>query len=308
MLKNTLGNIFDIQRFSVHDGPGIRTTVFLKGCPLRCLWCHNPESHKAGVNLAYYSNKCSLCGACASVCPNGCHEITDGKHVFSRHGCVSCGKCVEACAFGALELYGMRKSAEEVFSEVIRDKSFYENSGGGMTVSGGEPLMQPDFLVELLKKAKSENVHTCIETSGFAEEETVRRVAEYTDIFLFDIKATDDGRHLALTGVPFTKIKENLFLLDSLGKSIVLRCPLIPEVNTDTAHIENIAKIAVSLENLLEVNVMAYHTLGNGKYDALGMENKMSGKDAMTKDEKERYIAAISEAINRITDKPIKVC
>ena len=302
------GNIFDIQRFSVHDGPGIRTTVFLKGCPLNCIWCHNPESQRTTDNLAFYESKCVKCGACIEVCPNSVHIINGEKHALDRHGCLSCGKCVEACSYGALEIYGKRETVESIISEVARDKTFYKNSGGGMTVSGGEPLMQGDFLVALLKSAKDEGIHTCIETSGFGSEKVVRSVAEYTDIFLFDVKATNDEKHKKLTGVPFSPIKKNLLLLDSLGKNIVLRCPLVPGINTDEEHIENIAEIAVSLENLLEINVMAYHTLGNGKYDALGMDNKMSGHDAMSKEDKEKYINAISEAIKNKTDKSIKVC
>jgi len=302
------GNIFDIQRFSVHDGPGIRTTVFVKGCPLKCIWCHNPESQNVSVNLAYYSNKCVSCGACAAVCPNGCHRIEDGKHVFDRESCTSCGECVKACPFGVLELFGRRESVENIISEVARDNTFYKNSGGGMTVSGGEPLMQGEFLIELLKSAKNENIHTCIETSGFGSEEVLREAAKYTDIFLFDIKATDDELHKKLTGVPFYPIKKNLLLLDSLGAKIIMRCPLVPGVNTDEGHIENIAKIAAELENLIEVNVMAYHTLGNGKYDALGMENEMRGHEAMTKEDKEKYINAILEEITKNTDKQIKVC
>lgn len=302
------GNIFDIQRFSVHDGPGIRTTVFLKGCPLSCIWCHNPESQRSSDNLAFYENKCVKCGACIDACPNNVHTIDAEKHDLDRHGCVSCGKCVEACSYGALEIYGKRETVDSIISEVARDKTFYKNSGGGMTVSGGEPLMQGDFLVALLKSAKEEGIHTCIETSGFGFEKVVRSAAEYTDIFLFDVKATSDEKHKELTGVPFSPIKKNLLLLDSLGKSIVLRCPLVPGVNTDDGHIESIAELAASLENLIEVNVMAYHTLGNGKYDALGMDNKMRGHDAMSKEDKEKYINSISEAIKKRTDKSIKVC
>ncbi len=302
------GNIFDIQRFSVHDGPGIRTTVFLKGCPLKCLWCHNPESQRVNNNLALYKNKCVECGACVTACPNGCHSFDSNEHIIDRARCNECGVCAKACPFGALEMFGRRESVDVILEEVLRDKSFYKNSGGGMTVSGGEPLMQGEFLVELLKKAKEAGVHTCIETSGFSNEKIIRAVAEYTDIFLFDIKATDDEKHKALTAVPFTPIKNNLLLLDSLGAKIVLRCPLVPDVNTDEGHIENIAKIAVGLNNLLEVNVMAYHTLGNGKYDALGMENKMSDKESMTKDEKEEYIKKISACIEKLGGKNIKVC
>ncbi|MBE6537282.1 MAG: glycyl-radical enzyme activating protein [Ruminococcaceae bacterium] len=302
------GNIFDIQRFSVHDGPGIRTTVFFKGCPLNCIWCHNPESQAVSKSLAYYENKCVGCGACKEACPKDCHSVLKDGHVIDRDKCLLCSKCVEACPFGALEMFGKTATVSSIIEEVARDKTFYKNSGGGMTVSGGEPLMQGDFLVELLKKAKEEGIHTCIETSGFGAEKTVRAAAEYTDIFLFDIKATDDEKHRELTGVPFAPIKKNLLLLDSIGKSIVLRCPLVPGVNTDEEHIKEIAKLAVSLENVIEVNVMAYHTLGNGKYDALDMDNKMTGHAAMEKTEKEKYISAISEEIQKHGSKNIKVC
>ena len=317
------GNIFDIQRFCVHDGPGIRTTVFFKGCPLRCIWCHNPESQKREVSLAYYENKCISCGACVLACQNKLHSFEEEKHIFSRYGCdenddyackstvsacVKCGKCASACPAGALELLGRKVSVSEVMGEVVRDKTFYKNSGGGMTVSGGEPLMQEQFLIELLKSAKEQGIHTCIETCGFASTETVRKVAKYTDIFLFDIKETDDDRHKELTGVPFAPIKENLMLLNSLGAKIVLRCPLIPDVNTREQHLEGIARIASSLDNLLEVNVMAYHLLGNGKYDALGMENKMLGHDAMTAEQKQECIDKISEKIEKISGNNIKVC
>lgn len=302
------GNIFDIQRFCVHDGPGIRTTVFFKGCPLRCIWCHNPESQKREVSLAYYAHKCVSCGACTVACTQNCHKITDKKHVFERYGCVYCGKCASACSVGAIELLGRKATVSEILDEVLRDKTFYKNSGGGMTVSGGEPLMQGQFLTELLKGAKDQGIHTCIETCGFASKDTVREVAKYTDVFLFDIKETNDTRHKELTGVPFTPIKENLMLLNSLGARIVLRCPLVPDINTREAHFDGIAKIASSLDNLAEVNVMAYHLLGNGKYDALEMENKMSGHAAMTDEQKKECIDKISKKITEISGKTVKVC
>lgn len=303
------GNIFDIQRFSVHDGPGIRTTVFLKGCPLRCIWCHNPESQKLSPSLALYTNKCVGCGACVNACPNDCHSFDEkGVHTIDREKCTLCGKCAEACLYGALELLGRKETVDSIMEEVLRDNTFYKNSGGGLTVSGGEPLMQGEFVLELLKRAKEEGIHTCMESCGFAPEEMVKSIAPYVDIFLFDVKATDDGKHKELTGVPFSPIKKNLFLLDSLGKKIILRCPLVPGINTDEAHIKEIAKIAAELDNLLEVNVMAYHTLGNGKYDALNMENKMEGHEAMSKEDKEKYIKAISEEIAKQTNKQIKVC
>ena len=302
-----LGNIFDIQRFSVHDGPGIRTTVFQKGCPLKCIWCHNPESQKVTPSLAYYPKSCIGCGECVKVCPNACHKIDGEIHIFDRSACTECGKCAEACITDALTLFGRRASVCEIMDEVRRDKSFYDNSGGGLTVSGGEPLLQGEFLIELLRSAKNEGIATAIETSGFGKKEILLGAAEHTDVFLFDIKETDDTRHCELTGVKFTPILENLKLLDSVGANIVLRCPLIPGVNTRDEHLSAIADLAVSLSSVKEVNVMAYHTLGNGKYDALDMENKMEGKSPMTGDEKESMIAKIRDKIAELGGVGIEV-
>ena len=302
------GNVFDIQRFSVHDGPGIRTTVFLKGCPLRCLWCHNPESHTSSVSLAYYAEKCVACGSCVDACAEACHNIVDGIHTLQRDSCTACGECSRVCAFGAVELMGNRMTVDSVLAEVLRDKAFYTNSGGGMTVSGGEPLAQPEFLIELLMRAREQGIHTCIETSGYAAEEVIRRVAEYTDLFLYDVKATDCDKHRLLTGVDFSPILDNLRLLDSLGKQIVLRCPLIPEVNTDDAHISNIALLASGLVNLVEINVMAYHTLGNAKYEALAIDNRLAGRAAMSDEEKQKYINRISDLMVNVYARHIRVC
>lgn len=301
------GTIFDIQRFCIHDGPGIRTTIFFKGCPLHCIWCHNPESQKMAAGLAYYADKCLSCGACVEVCSAHCHVLLDDEHRLDRRKCICCGKCASACPVGALELLGKAESVENILSEVLRDKLFYEKSGGGITVSGGEPLMQRAFLIALLKRAKEEGLHTCIETCGYASRETVIETANYTDIFLYDIKETDNERHKALTGVPFTPIKENLLLLDSLGSNSILRCPLIPDINTREEHFREIAAIAASLNNLLEINIMAYHLLGNSKYDALSMENPLRSHEAMTAAQKEDCIQKIRGAIKEICGKDIRV-
>lgn len=300
------GTIFDIQRFCVHDGPGIRTTVFFKGCPLRCIWCHNPESQKKKAEIAYYPQKCIGCGGCIAVCPENCHTLAEG-HCFDRTNCIACGKCAEACVADSLELLGKTETAEKILKEVLRDRPFYQNSGGGLTVSGGEPLMQSDFLLELLKGAKSEGLHTCLETCGFSSKEVLRETAQYTDLFLFDIKETDDVRHQKLTGVPFTPILENLRYLNSLGAAIILRCPLVPEINDREEHMEKIALLAAELE-VQEVNVMAYHRLGDGKYDAIGTENPFPDHEAMTAAQKQACIDFITEKIKTITTKEIKVC
>ncbi len=300
-----MGKVFDVQRFSIHDGPGIRTTVFFKGCPARCLWCHNPESQSASKCISLYADKCRGCGACAAVCEN--HKMTDGIHVFNRDACSACGKCVSECAFGALESFGYDISAEELIREVKRDATFYKNSGGGLTVSGGEPLAQPSFLFELLSLAKAEGLHTCIETCGYAPSSVIEKIAPLTDIFLFDIKESDSEKHLALTGVPLSPILENLRLLNRLGAKTVLRCPIIPSVNLSDEHLSAIADLACELESVEEVNVMAYHTLGNGKYSALGMKNPLPDLPAMSDAEKSECIEKIKKLISERTTKTVKV-
>ena len=303
-----LGNIFDIQRFCVHDGPGIRTTVFFKGCPLRCQWCHNPESHEKNISVAYYDGKCIVCGACVDVCENKCHvfENADGlshgrpKHKIKRDGCIKCGECSRACPSGALELLGREVSVDDVMREVVRDKMFYGNSGGGMTVSGGEPLIQGEFLLALLKSAKEQGIHTCIETCGFASAETLESVVPYTDLFLYDIKETDSERHKALTGVPLDVIISNLKLIDSLGAKTHIRCPLIPEKNLRDEHLEGIARLVSGLKNVAEINVMAYHTLGSSKYEALSLVDKMKGIPAMTDGQKKECVEKLSSYLAKL--------
>ena len=302
------GNIFDIQRFSVHDGPGIRTTVFFKGCPLRCVWCHNPESQKTAPALAYYGDKCIGCGACADVCKEGCHTLIDGIHSFDRTGCTVCGECATACATRSVELLGKRVTSDEVIKEVMRDALFYKTSGGGLTVSGGEPLMQGEFLIELLTAAKEKGIHVCIETCGFSNTETVKAVAPLTNIFLFDIKETDEMRHRELTGAPLTPILENLRLLDSLGSKIVLRCPLVPEMNVRDGHLRGIAELCASLKNVSEINVMAYHTLGSAKYEALSMPDGMKGIPPMSDEAKNGCIKKITEELLSLGVEKVKVC
>ena len=302
------GNIFDIQRFCVHDGPGIRTVVFFKGCPLRCIWCHNPESQKSEVSIACYLNKCIGCGACAVACKEACISVSDKGRVFDRAKCVKCGNCAKACLTGAIECLGKRMTAGDILDEVCRDNNFYKNSGGGMTVSGGEPLAQPRFLLELLRGARERGVSVCIETCGFAPKDVMAEVAKYTDVFLFDIKETDNERHERLTGVPFSPIEENLMMLNSMGARIILRCPLVPDINTREEHLRGIARIASRLNNLIEVNVMAYHLLGNGKYDALDMKNEMSGAEAMSPEQKKECISFISKSITEISGRTVKVC
>lgn len=266
-----MGTIFNIQKFSINDGPGIRTTVFMKGCPLNCLWCHNPESKSRKTEIFFDARKCVGCRSC-EVCPYGCHVFTDTEHIFNREKCIACGKCAAECYTDALELVGTEKSVEEIIAEVMKDEAFYENSGGGMTLSGGEPMFQFDFTYELLKRAKENGLHTCIETCGFAKWEQYEKIAELVDIFLFDYKETDPGKHKEFTGVTNELILENLKKLDEKGCKTVLRCPIIPGLNDTDEHFTGIAKTANSLRNVLEINVEPYHPLGKGKSEMLGKE------------------------------------
>ena len=266
-----MGTIFNIQKFSINDGPGIRTTVFMKGCPLNCLWCHNPESKSRKTEIFFDARKCVGCRSC-EVCPYGCHVFTDTEHIFNREKCTACGKCAAECYTDALELVGTEKSVEEIIAEVMKDEAFYENSGGGMTLSGGEPMFQFDFTYELLKRAKENGLHTCIETCGFAKWEQYEKIADLVDIFLFDYKETDPGKHKEFTGVTNELILENLKKLDEKGCKTVLRCPIIPGLNDTDEHFTGIAKTANSLRNVLEINVEPYHPLGKGKSEMLGKE------------------------------------
>ncbi len=264
--------VFDIQRFSLHDGPGIRTTVFLKGCPLRCLWCHNPESKSKKAELTLYKNRCIGCLDCLSACPNGVHSVSpSGEHLLDRTRCLVCGACAAACT-GALEVCGTEMRPEEVLEEVLKDLPFYENSGGGLTVSGGEPLLQAEFTYALLSMAKSRGLHTAIETSGYAPWETVREIAAVTDLFLWDVKETDPARHKAYTGVDNAVILENLRRLDAQGAKIVLRCPVIPGCNDREEHFAAVGKLAETLSAVEHVDIEPYHPLGISKADALGQE------------------------------------
>ncbi len=266
------GLVFDIQRFSLHDGPGIRTTVFLKGCPLHCAWCHNPESQTGVAALSYHPEHCIGCGACVAVCPNGCHVLDNASgHKLRRTDCTVCGICAKACPVGALSMIGSMRTVTDVMDEVMADRLFYEVSGGGMTVSGGEPMAQPAFTLALLKAARSRGIHTCLDTCGFCAPDALMQAIPYTDLFLFDIKVPADI-HAQWTGVPLEPILDSLCVLDDAGAPIRLRCPLIPGVNMTEAHLTTIAGVAATLKNIHGIDIVPYHPVGVSKRAAIGWE------------------------------------
>ncbi len=290
-----MGTIFNIQRFCINDGPGIRTTVFIKGCPLSCLWCHNPESKSTKAELFYDEKKCVGCGKCIAACKNECHTIGENGHIFDRNNCNKCFACSEVCFAEALEKTGYEITPEAALEEVLKDSAFYENSGGGLTVSGGEPMAQFDFTYALLKMAKEKGLHICMETCGFANSESYKKIAPFVDIFLFDYKITNKDDHKKYTGVSNEKILENLKMLDLLGAKTVLRCPIIPTVNDNEEHLLGIAKTANELTNILGIEIEPYHPLGSGKSKMLGIDYPLSELNFADEKEVEGWIKLIFE-------------
>lgn len=266
------GTVFNIQRFSLHDGPGIRTTVFLKGCNLSCAWCHNPESFSCEPQLEVDTVKCTSCGACAAVCPAHVHEIDSetGEHRFSFERCTSCGACLKACPANAIQTIGEKKTPEEVMEVVRKDLPYYGRSGGGITVSGGEATMQFDFLCELLTLCKQEGIHTCVETNGVLSKERLTALCELVDLFLVDFKHYDTKQHQHYTGAPNEPVYESLSLLREKQKPVLLRCPIIPGVNDCDAHFAAIREIKQTHPNLIGAEVMPYHDIGAVKWKNIG--------------------------------------
>lgn len=268
-------SIVDIKRFAVHDGPGIRTTVFLKGCSLSCLWCHNPESIRRGPELGFLKNKCSLCGECEKVCPEHCHSFADGGHRIDRSRCVFCGKCISACLYDALELYGRRISAQETAKLILEDRAFYNHSNGGATVSGGEPLLQAEYCAELFRILKAENIHCAVDTCGNVPWEAFEKVLPFTDMFLYDFKQIDSAKHKACTSAPNERILANLQRLSGCGRPIEIRMPLVPEHNMSDSDLSGAGKFLSGLRNLAAVRLLAYHSLARSKYESAGHEDTM---------------------------------
>jgi len=268
--------IFDIQRASLHDGPGIRTTIFLKGCPLDCLWCHNPEAIASKRQLFFQVDKCTQCGDCEKVCEDDVHHLIDGMHKIDYDRCTFCGNCVQACNFNALKIIGSEMSTDEVMLEIMADIDFYTNSGGGMTLSGGEPLAQFSFSMQLLKRCRELGVNTCVETSGFISPAQFKKSLPLIDILLFDYKLTGSEEHIKYTGVPNDCILENLDVVYQHGIPIILRCIVIPGINDTDQHFMGISALNEKYPNLKGIEILPYHTMGNNKRISIGLEETLS--------------------------------
>ncbi|MFC1919192.1 glycyl-radical enzyme activating protein [Chloroflexota bacterium] len=269
-MSNESAVIFNIQRFCVHDGPGIRTTVFLKGCPLRCQWCDNPESMNSVPELGFAAARCNKCGKCAGVCPEGAIEVDDdGMPGIDRKRCTACGECVPVCIPEALAIYGKRWTLDEVVEEARKDEGFY-GSDGGVTVSGGEPLAQPSFVTALLKRCHLAGISTAIETSGYAPRESLKQVLNETDVVMFDLKHMDSVEHRKLTGKSNESILKNARLVAG-RPHVQFRIPLIPGKNSDPENIRATAEFLREMQGTeASIELMPYHRLGKGKYEALG--------------------------------------
>lgn len=264
------GTVLSIQRCAMHDGPGIRTSVFFKGCPLSCRWCHNPESQSFVPQLAFQREKCTNCGICVETCSCGVHDLSQGQHQLDRERCTACGQCAARCPSGALKRYGERLTAKQVMNTVHKDIAYYAASGGGVTLSGGEPLAQPDFAMALLENAKSAGIHTCIETCGHVPFAVLEQAIPLVDCFLYDYKLTSPQQHKAAAGADNQLILHNLEQLYRHGKNIILRCPIIPGINDTEEHFLGIARMEALYPNLMGIEIMPYHDMGKGKAEAIG--------------------------------------
>lgn len=266
------GLVTNIQRFSIHDGPGIRTTVFLKGCNLHCFWCHNPEDIRLNAEVQFFPERCISCGACVERCPQGAHRfLDDGSHLFLRDLCDGCGICIDTCYAKGLVLVGSRMSAAQVIAEVVEDQAFYTTSGGGVTISGGEPLLQFDFTYSVLSRCRALGIHTAIETAANFPWERVAAILPVTDLVMMDIKHMDSATHRRCTGAPNERILSNALRLGREPQPLIVRTPIVPGVNDSVEQVQAIASFVAQLPNLVYYELLPYHPMAKSKYRSLDL-------------------------------------
>ncbi|MBE0479698.1 MAG: glycyl-radical enzyme activating protein [Dehalococcoidia bacterium] len=265
------GCVFNIERFAIRDGPGIRTTVFLKGCPLKCIWCANPESIRPYPQMFCFAHLCASCCRCVQACPNKAISVAaDGSPFTDRDLCKNCGTCTDVCPNRAREISGKMMTVDQVLEEVKKDALFYQNSGGGITASGGEPAYQPEFLRELFRRSRQAVIHTCLDTTGFVKTDILKSILEHTDLVLYDLKHMDPQRHRQLTGVDNALILENARMIAVIGKPMIIRVPLVPDHNDSAENLDALASFMKEL-GLARIDLLPYHSLGRDKYTRLGM-------------------------------------
>ncbi len=281
---HNFGYLFNIQRFSIHDGPGIRTVVFMKGCNLRCAWCHNPESHRQSTEIEFFPDKCIACGACVEACKEGAQILEGTNRLYLRDLCRTCLACVEDCFSGALVATGSKWSLDKVMGEIGKDAPYYTNSQGGVTFSGGEPLLQPGFLSALLANCQQKGYHCAVDTAGNVPWDHFKAVLDSADLFLYDIKAFDSDNHRRVTGVGNSLILENLRRLNDAGKDIWVRIPLVKGVNDSEEEIKAIITLLTPLNRVHRVDILPYHTLGSEKYASLGRDYPAHGYETPSKE------------------------
>jgi pyruvate formate lyase activating enzyme len=298
--------VFNIQRFSIHDGPGIRTTVFLKGCSMACFWCHNPEGRKPRPEIMYHADRCISCGECVEVCPNDAHSLHDGVHAYDRDECLTTGECVKVCCSEALELVGRVMTVDEVLEEALRDRPFYETSGGGVTISGGEPTLKSVFSKNLMSRLQSEGIHTAIETCGNCHWEDLESILPVTDLVMLDLKSLDREIHKEVTEVSNERIVENARRLAETPIPLTLRTPIVPAVNESVEDFESILEFVLELRQIragvkkgrsagpaIQYELLTFHKLAADKYRSLGMQYAAENLDPPSR-EKMNALAALA--------------